>query len=48
MRWLVRMAARQAWSAWRNGDFGVLLAALFMAVLALAGVGSVVQRTTET
>jgi putative ABC transport system permease protein len=47
MRRLARMAAHQAWSAWRNGDFGVLLAALFVAVLALAGVGSVVQRTSD-
>lgn len=41
------MAARQAWQGWRNGEFGVLLAALFVAVLALAGVGSVAQRTTD-
>lgn len=41
------MAARQAWSGWRNGEFGVLLAALFVAVLALAGVGSIAQRTTD-
>lgn len=44
---LARMAARQAWSGWRNGEFGVLLAALFVAVLALAGVGSIAQRTTD-
>ena len=30
---LARMAARQAWSGWRNGEFGVLLAALFVAAL---------------
>ncbi len=41
------MAARQAWQGWRNGEFGVLLAALFVAVLALAGVGSIAQRTTD-
>ena len=41
------MAARQAWSGWRNGEFGVLLAALFVAVLALAGVASIAQRTTD-
>ncbi|MBN8717477.1 ABC transporter permease [Thermomonas sp.] len=41
------MAARQAWSGWRNGEFGVLLAALFVAVLALAGVGSLAQRTSD-
>lgn len=44
---LLRMAARQAWSGWRNGEFGVLLAALFVAVLALAGVGSLTQRTSD-
>src|SRR5690606_13427928 len=44
---VVRMAARQAWQGWRNGEFGVLLAALFVAVLALAGVGSIAQRTTD-
>jgi len=43
----MRMAARQAWQGWRNGEFGVLLAALFVAVLALAGVGSIAQRTTD-
>lgn len=43
----LRMAARQAWQGWRNGEFGVLLAALFVAVLALAGVGSIAQRTTD-
>ena len=43
----LRMAGRQAWQGWRNGEFGVLLAALFVAVLALAGVGSVAQRTTD-
>ena len=41
------MAARQAWQGWRNGEFGVLLAALFVAVLALAGVRSIAQRTTD-
>ena len=44
---VMRMAARQAWQGWRNGEFGVLLAALFVAVLALAGVGSIAQRTTD-
>lgn len=44
---LWRMAARQAWQGWRNGEFGVLLAALFVAVVALAGVGSIAQRTTD-
>ena len=44
---LWRLAAQQAWSGWRNGEFGVLLAALFVAVLALAGVGSIAQRTTD-
>lgn len=44
---LLRMAARQAWSGWRNGEFGVLLTALFVAVLALAGVGSLTQRTSD-
>ena len=43
----LRMAARQAWQGWRNGEFGVLMAALFVAVLALAGVGSIAQRTTD-
>jgi putative ABC transport system permease protein len=43
----MRMATRQAWQGWRNGEFGVLLAALFVAVLALAGVGSIAQRTTD-
>lgn len=43
----MRLAARQAWQGWRNGEFGVLLAALFVAVLALAGVGSIAQRTTD-
>ena len=43
----LRMATRQAWQGWRNGEFGVLLAALFVAVLALAGVGSIAQRTTD-
>ena len=41
------MAGRQAWAGWRNGEFGVLMAALFVAVLALAGVGSIAQRTTD-
>ncbi len=41
------MVVRQAWSGWRNGEFGVLLAALLVAVLALAGVGSIAQRTTD-
>jgi putative ABC transport system permease protein len=41
------MAARQAWQGWRNGEFGVLLAALFVAVVALASVGSIAQRTTD-
>ena len=41
------MAARQAWQGWRAGEFNVLLAALFVAVLALAGVGSIAQRTTD-
>ena len=44
---LMRMAARQAWQGWRAGEFNVLLAALFVAVLALAGVGSIAQRTTD-
>jgi putative ABC transport system permease protein len=44
---LWKMAARQAWQGWRNGEFGVLLAALFVAVVALAGVGSIAQRTTD-
>jgi putative ABC transport system permease protein len=43
----MRMAARQAWQGWRAGEFNVLLAALFVAVLALAGVGSIAQRTTD-
>ncbi|RZA18187.1 MAG: FtsX-like permease family protein [Lysobacteraceae bacterium] len=43
----LRMATRQAWQGWRNGEFGVLLAALLVAVLALAGVGSIAQRTTD-
>lgn len=46
-RGLWRMAGRQAWAGWRNGEFGVLMAALFVAVLALAGVGSIAQRTTD-
>lgn len=41
------MAAQQAKAGWRNGEFGVLMAALFVAVLALAGVGSIAQRTTD-
>ncbi len=44
---VMRMAARQAWQGWRAGEFGVLMAALFVAVLALAGVGSIAQRTTD-
>ena len=44
---LMRMAARQAWQGWRAAEFNVLLAALFVAVLALAGVGSIAQRTTD-
>ena len=46
-RGMWRMAGRQAWAGWRNGEFGVLMAALFVAVLALAGVGSIAQRTTD-
>ena len=44
---LLKMAARQAWQGWRAGEFGVLLAALFVAVVALSGVGSIAQRTTD-
>lgn len=43
----LRMTLRQAWQGWHAGEFGVLLAALFVAVLALAGVGSIAQRTTD-
>ncbi|MEG2941282.1 MAG: FtsX-like permease family protein, partial [Thermomonas sp.] len=41
------MTARQAWQGWRAGEFNVLLAALFVAVLALAGVGGIAQRTSD-
>ncbi|MDO5610695.1 MAG: FtsX-like permease family protein [Pseudomonadota bacterium] len=44
---LLRMAARQTRQGWRNGEFNVLLAALLVAVLALAGVGAIAQRTTD-
>ena len=34
---LARMAVRQAWSGWRNGEFGVLLAALFVRLAVARG-----------
>lgn len=46
-RRLLRMVAHQAASGWRSGEFGILLAAVFVAVLALSGVGSLTQRTAD-
>lgn len=46
LRALARLALRQAASAWHNGDVGVLLAALFVTVLAMSSVGSLAQRTS--
>ena len=43
----LRMSLRHAWQGWKQGEFTVLLAALFIAVLALASVGSIAQRTTD-
>ena len=44
-RGMWRMAGRQAWAGWRNGEFGVLMAALFVAVLALAALSAWAGRT---
>ena len=42
---VLKMAARQAWQGWRAGEFNVLLAALFVAVLALAALSAWAGRT---